>query len=375
MITNPFILSGYIPDEYFCDRKAETDTLIGYITSEENVCLISPRRMGKSKLVEHCYNDARLKDYYCFYVDIYHTATLREFVYAFGKEVFATLRGKGRNMIDNVLAALRGINPKITVDAITGQPSLSLSLGDITNPEYSLSDIFKCLENADKPCVVCFDEFQQIAKYSESNIEALLRSYIQRIKNLNFIYSGSSRHLLGEMFSSYAKPFYNSAETLFLKPIDIKEYIKFVTYWFSVHNKTIDNIIVEKVYNITEGNTQNMQRMMHRLFERTKEGERCDESGVIEVFNNIVESDAERYRQLVMLLSQRQKELLYAIAAEGKAEKILSSGFIKKHSLVSSSAVQSAANKLLETDFITFDDGYYSVPDVFFRNYLVRIGG
>ncbi len=375
MITNPFILSGHIPDEYFCDRKTETDTLIGYITGGENVCLMSPRRMGKSKLVEHCYNDARLNDYYCFYIDIYHTATLREFVYAFGKEVFATLRGKGRNMMDNVLAALRSINPKLTVDAITGQPSLSVSLGDISNPEYSLSDIFKCLENADKPCVVCFDEFQQVAKYSESNIEALLRSYIQRIKNVNFIYSGSSRHLLGEMFSSYAKPFYNSAETLFLKPIRIEEYIKFVTFWFSAYNKNIDSNIIEKVYSITECNTQNMQRMMHRLFENTKEGESCGESDVIDIFEDIVDADSERFKQLVMLLSQRQKELLYAIAKENKAEKILSSGFIKKYSLVSSSAVQSAANKLLETDFITFDDGYYSVPDIFFRHYLVRIGG
>ena len=91
-----------------------------------------------------------------------------------------------------------------------------------------------CLKKADKPCIVAFDEFQQISKYPEKNIEALLRSHIQHLSNVHFIFSGSERHLVTEMFLSSARPFYNSTSILELYPIVAEEYIPFVCHWFDV---------------------------------------------------------------------------------------------------------------------------------------------
>ena len=94
-----------------------------------------------------------------------------------------------------------------------------------------------CLKKADKPCIVAFDEFQQISKYPEKNIEALLRSHIQHLSNVHFIFSGSGCHLVTEMFLSSARPFYNSTSILELYPIVAEEYIPFVCHWFDVYEQ------------------------------------------------------------------------------------------------------------------------------------------
>ena len=112
-----------------------------------------------------------------------------------------------------------------------------------------------CLKKADKPCIVAFDEFQQISKYPEKNIEALLRSHIQHLSNVHFIFSGSGCHLVTEMFLSSARPFYNSTSILELYPIVAEEYIPFVCHWFDVYERAIREEDVLVIYRLFEGNT------------------------------------------------------------------------------------------------------------------------
>ena len=144
MITNPFIINGNIPSEYFCDRKEESKRLIQMLTNGENVCLMSPRRMGKSKLIQFCYDQEPLcSDYYCFYIDIFHTTSLREFTYTFGRQVFSTLKSKSQKMTLWFVQALKSLSADFGFDPSTGMPTFSLSLGDVHNPEFTLEEIFK----------------------------------------------------------------------------------------------------------------------------------------------------------------------------------------------------------------------------------------
>ncbi len=376
MISNPFIITGDIPSAYFCDRKEESKNVIQMLTNGENICLMSPRRMGKSKLVQFCYDQEPLaNEYYCFYIDIYHTTSLREFTYTFGRQVFSTLRNQSQKMALWFVQALKSLNANFGFDPTTGMPTFSLSLGDVNNPEFTLEEIFKALEKADKPCIVCFDEFQQIANYPEKNIEALLRGHIQHLGNTNFIFSGSSRHLLTQMFHSYARPFYNSTSTLSLEAIKLEEYTQFATHWFEQYSKHIDPLLIGQVYQIMESNTYYVQKTLHELFENTPTGETCDTNMLPRLIDGMIEEQSVSYKQLLSFLPDRHKEVLFAIANEGKAEKIMGAQFIHRYRLPSASAVQSAVRKLMETDYITYYDGVYSIPDVLFRMYLKRIGG
>ena len=193
-ITNPFIVTGKIESEYFCDRVQESARLVKSITNGNNMVIISPRRMGKTGLIQFCYDKPEIaNEYYTFFIDILHTSSLREFTYLLGREIYETLLPRSRKMSDLFIRTLKSISGKFGFDPITSTPTFNVELGDIDRPEYTLNEIFRYLTDADKPCVVAIDEFQQIAKYPEKNIEALLRTHIQKLHNSHFIFAGSER--------------------------------------------------------------------------------------------------------------------------------------------------------------------------------------
>ncbi len=228
-IINPFIVTGKIEPEYFCDRVTESARLVKSITNGNNLVIISPRRMGKTGLIRFCYDKPEIsKEYYTFFIDILHTSSLREFTYLLGREIYETLLPRSRKMANLFIQTIKSISGKFGFDPISGTPTFNVELGDIDRPEYTLEEIFRYLANADKPCIVAIDEFQQIAKYPEKNIEALLRTHIQKLRNSNFIFAGSERHMMQEMFTSAARPFYHSADMLELKAIVPEIYIPFI---------------------------------------------------------------------------------------------------------------------------------------------------
>ena len=375
MVNNPFILVGDIPAPYFCDRQQEIARLIKGIHGGENICLVSARRMGKSRLVKHCSALPEIADnYYVFYVDLLHTSSLRDFAFAFGRCVFDALQSKGEKFVRQFLTAVQSLTVTMTIDPLSSMPQFGLSLNPDAQLEYTFERIFRYLENADRPCIVCFDEFQQISKYPEKNVEALLRSHIQHMSNAHFIFSGSERHMLEEMFNSSAHPFYNSASYMGLEAIPEDKYTEFVCYWFKQYNKHIEPELVQLIYRLAEGNTYAMQRISHELFDESASGETADRQVLTQAVNNIIETEAPRYARLLSHVPERQQSLLFAIAKEGRVQKIMSGTFLRKYHLASSSAVQNAIKHLLEMDLVTQDDNkQFVVEDIFLRMYLNRI--
>ena len=198
---NPFIVTGNIDPEFFCDRVDESARLIKSVTNGNNMVIISPRRMGKTGLIRFCYEKQDIKKhYYTFFIDILQTSSLREFTYLLGKAVYEALLPLSSKMATLFVQTLKSLNGKFGFDPVSGMPSFNVELGDIDRPEYTLEEIFRLLSTADKPCIVAIDEFQQISKYPENNIEALLRTHIQKIHNCNFIFAGSERSMMQAMF-------------------------------------------------------------------------------------------------------------------------------------------------------------------------------
>jgi AAA+ ATPase superfamily predicted ATPase len=148
---NPFLLKGYISAEYFCDRKKETADLIRFITNDNNVVLVSPRRMGKTGLIEHCFRQKEIsKNYYTFLVDIYATRNLQEFVYKLGKEIFERLKPRGKRFVENFFSIISSLRPAFKLDETTGTPVFDIGVGEIRSAEITLEEIFKYLNTSDK---------------------------------------------------------------------------------------------------------------------------------------------------------------------------------------------------------------------------------
>ena len=373
---NPFIVTGKIAPEYFCDRITESARLVKSITNGNNMVIISPRRMGKTGLIRFCYDKPEIADeYYTFFIDILHTSSLREFTYLLGREIYETLLPRSRKMAGLFIQTIKSINGKFGFDPITGMPTFNVELGDIDRPEYTLDEIFQYLAHADKPCIVAIDEFQQIAKYPEKNIEAQLRTHIQKLRNCNFIFAGSERHMMQEMFTSAARPFYHSADMLELKAIAPEIYIPFIVGHFEKRNRRIAPDNVERVYNLFKGHTYYVQKTFNEAFADTPEGEECTLETIRAAIDNMVASNDTIFREILSNIPEKQKELLYAIAKEGEAEQITSAAFIKRHSLASASSVQSAMKKLLEKDIITEINKVFSVTDKLFAMWMNRLYG
>lgn len=373
---NPFIVTGKIEPEYFCDRVEESARLVKSITNGNNLVIISPRRMGKTGLIQFCYEKPEIKEeYYTFFIDILHTSSLREFTYLLGREIYETLLPRSRKMANLFIQTIKSISSKFGFDPLSGTPTFNVELGDIERPEYTLDEIFRYLASADKPCIVAIDEFQQVAKYPEKNIEALLRTHIQKIRNSNFIFAGSERHMMQEMFLSASRPFYHSADMLELKAIVPETYIPFIAGHFEKRQRRVEATDIKRVYTLFKGHTYYIQKTFNEAFADTPAGETCTLETIRTAIDTMIASNDTIFREILSNIPEKQKEVLYAIAKEGEAERITSAQFIKRHNLSSSSSVQSAIKKLLEKDIITEISKVYSITDKLFAMWINGLYG
>ena len=374
LISNPFVVGKYLSDEYFCDRKNETEFLRKQIENGRNVAIISPRRIGKSGLIQHFFNQPDIKEkYHVFFVDIYATNSLAEFVYTFGKEIYEQLKPQSTIWKEKFFQTISSFRMGFKFDPMTCAPGLDLGLGDIQAPQTSLDEIFSYIDEADKPCIIAIDEFQQIGDYSEKNVEALLRTKIQKSQKAQFIFSGSKRHMMTNMFNSPSKPFYQSAISMGLDPIPMEIYSDFATQLFEQRGKHIEANVIENIWQAYNGYTWFVQMMMNELFALTNEGETCHADMISEAQRNVVMSQESSYKDILSSIPPKQKIVLQAIAKEGTANSITSTKFIKKYNLNSASAVQAAVKLLLQNDIITKDENSYRVYDYFFAEWLAKV--
>ena len=370
-VKNPFVISGYVSPHYFCDREEETKTLVRYLANGRNTAIISTRRMGKTGLIRHCFQQEEIKDHFStFFIDIYSTGSLRELVLALGKEIFEELKPKERKFLDQFFAVITSLRGAFRLDNLTGEPSFEIGLGDIQEANITLEEIFRYLEQANKPCIVAIDEFQQIEHYAEGNVEAVLRTLIQKCKNTYFVFAGSQHHIMCNMFQSPARPFYQSVSMMQLNRISLEKYKEFVIAHFEQSNRHIEPEIIDNVYNKFDGHTWYLQIMFNELFSLTESGEQCEMSMFDEALTNLLSSQEFTFQEILSRLPEKQKEILIAIAKEGKASAVTSGDFIRKYRLRTPSSVQSALKYLLDKDLVTQEMAVFQVYDRFFGMWI-----
>lgn len=371
---NPFVVSGKIPEAYFCDRIEESVQLEKSLTNQLNVVLTSSRRMGKTSLVDFVFDKKTIKDeYITITVDILQTTTFREFIFTLGTAVFDAVASRSEKWRKLFVTFMKSLSGSFGYDPIQNTPTFNIRLGDIQQPEYTLREIFQYLESVDKRCLVVIDEFQQITRYPEKNVEEILRTHIQKLSNANFVFSGSRRRLMEEMFFSAKRPFYQSAKPLRLEPIERDVYFNFASAHFRDAGKTISKEAFTYVYETFWGVTLYVQRLMKDAYIETLPGSSCNIDMAKQLIENFIKENDSHLREQLSFITEAQKELLYAIHAEGEVQSITSSAFNKKHRLRSPSSTQSAAIKLLEYDLITRKEKNYSLSDPLMSLWMDRI--
>jgi hypothetical protein len=372
MQINPFLTTGYISEEYFCDRISESQNLIRLLQNRNNVTLISQRRIGKTGLIQHVFEKLKTEpEITTIYVDIFSTRTIEDFIKQISESILKKFPEKttvGKSFWDFI----KSLRPLITFDNITGDPQVQINYQTENEKTHTLQNIFEILEKQNKRIIIAIDEFQQITEYPEKYIEANLRSQIQFLKNTTFIFCGSKRKLLSEMFSDAKRPFYMSTQMMFLEKIDRKEYTGFIENKFQKNNMSVDSAAIQLILDLTKTYTFYTQKLCNRIF--SYKPEKVLRDNVVSAFSEIIEENRLGYIQLRELLTKAQWNYLIAIAKEDGISKITGQDFLMKYKIGTASNSKRLIDVLIEKDLITnlpsLTGTSYTINDVFLFHWL-----
>lgn len=366
---NPFIIKGYAGPDYFCDRERETKRLLDGINNQRNITLISLRKMGKTGLIFHAFHQLDQNKFDVIYTDIYDTDNLTGFINRLASSLLSLKKSFHQKLMEYI-GSFRYIRPVISIDPLSGLPTASFKISSEEEAQQTIKDLFQILEKRSriKPVILAIDEFQQITKYPERNIEAMLRSHIQHMQQVSIIFSGSNKSLLRQIFASPSRPFYQSTELIYLDHIPKEEYHHFIKQIFLNHAISIGHQEIEHILEWTKAHTFYVQYCCHKLFEKGHLTISSDH--VTAVFQEILMNQEPFYFDFRNLLTQHQWQLLKAIAKEKGAKNVTSSAFIKHHNLTSTSSVQRGIESLMEKELIYRSHDEYYLQDVYFSRWL-----
>lgn len=371
-IENPFLLTHYREAQYFCDREAETNMLCQHIKNGKNTTLFSIRRLGKTGLIYKVYDVlSKNKKIATLYVDIYTTTTLKEFTNTLATAIynkFPEKRGIGKKIID----AIKALRPTISYDGFTGSPEITLDFAQPKQYEKTIEQLFQFLDAQNIKIVFAIDEFQQILEYPEKNVESILRTYIQPLKNIHFIFCGSNQKMMHEIFNNAKRPFFASCTNMHLNKISDEKYTNFILTHFKNNKKSITIDSIASILTYTQSHTYYTQYLCNKIFASGQK--KIDNVVVNKTCIDILMENEYNYFQYKNLLTSQQWKLLTAIAKEEKADKLHTKEFLKKYDLGTSSSISRALVALIDKEMIylvTEDvQKYYCVYDKFLMRWL-----
>lgn len=366
---NPFPVISYQGPENFCDREEETERLLEAIRNGRNTTLTALRRMGKTGLIQHVFEKLKSKKgIKTFYIDLYPTQSQADLLRYLAKYTLGKLDANHIKLMRELSNFFTHLRPVIQYDPVSGAPAIEFTLDANFQAEHSLDQIFSYMERSGQNIVIALDEFQQITEYKEKNTEALLRTFVQRSKNIRFIFSGSHSKILQAMFSDHGRPFYQSTDMMELGPIEHENYVEFIIKKFAESKRKLSIESADRILDFCRHHTYYVQLVCNRLFARGIKNP--DEWYVERLFQEILQENKSVYFNYRKLLTSNQWNLLNGIAKEKGAKKVMSGEFIKRYNLGTPSSVQTALLALQEKEMVFEEEGRWYVYDVFLSRWL-----
>jgi AAA+ ATPase superfamily predicted ATPase len=368
---NPFLLTGYESPDYFCDRVEETKTLLNNLNNRSNTTFFAPRRTGKTALIQHVFHTLKKKKQVCIYIDIYATQNLKDLTNEIATAVYNAMPLKtswGKGIVEKI----KLFRPIISLDEITGNPQVTLDITRQNQIEQTIPQLLELLDSQNIKIAIAIDEFQQILNYPEKNVEAILRTCIQKLKNIHFIFCGSNQKMMHEIFNHAKRPFFASTKSIYLKKINPEIYSAFIKQHFEKNKFKIQTKYINTILILTDNHTYYTQRMCHEIFQLNEK--EITPFTILKALRIILNDNEGSYFQYRKLLTGIQWHLLSAIAMEEKIEHPYNQDFIYKYKLGNASGVKRALDALIEKEMIYHDINrekpVYEVYDKFLLRWL-----
>lgn len=373
---NPFNFLQFATGEQFYDRGEILKDLSSRFTSgPTNIVIYGPRRYGKSSLVNELIARLERAGIPCITLDVMKVPTIDLFVSAYASKVYRRL-APVKFELRKLGEFLKALRPKLTFDA-SGEAGFSFeaSQGEIGSEALTeVLDLPQKLLTKSQRAVVVMDEFQEVKDLlPDDRFERVMRSAIQKHRNVSYIFLGSRYHMLRRMFTDHNRPFYKSAVTMLLDKPPADESIQFVIDRFKSGGKSIERKAAELLVAKIENIPYYVQQLGFETFRLVDDARRktatCDD--VQSAYTRLSGFNRDQYEQLTLTFSTTQRKLLVALARE--PTRAFDEAYRRHHALGVSSTVNSAKTKLMEDGHVELADGQYAVADPFFANFLREV--
>jgi hypothetical protein len=370
---NPFVYGRYVIGDAFTDREEELAYLVCELEANGRIFLISPRRYGKSSLLQHVRQQLLKKGLLVAYLDMYKIATINQFAEAYATAIVEASTSKSRKRIKWITDFLPRLRPKISFEA-PETPAISLDYS-LENEEswkeletlYNLPQKIALQEK--RKFVVMFDEFQEIEKLGGAALEKQLRAAIQSHHRVNYVFAGSKQHVLYDMISNRARAFYQLGEVLNLQKIPGAEMARFIKENMAATGFKIDAPAVQLIIEATSNIPNNVQLLCHRLWSENQNTKRIARADVEQGIRNLILAYGPVFAEIWDTLTLYQQKLLKAIAATDGKE-LTSVRHIKRFELQSSSFVTQGLKRLQQKGIVAKENDHYIIADVFFEKWI-----
>ncbi len=367
-MNSPFTYGTTVSDISFTNREEESAKLYQNLTQGVNTTIISPRRWGKSSLVEKVINDINKKEkkVKTVIIDLFAFASEEAFLEIFAQEVIKASSSKWEDWVKAGKTFFKNIIPKISFGIDPSSDfSLSFDWDEIQKHKTEILNLPETIAlKKDIQLIICLDEFQNLATYKNFAVfEKQMRANWQRHKNVTYCLYGSKQHMMTDIFNNPSKPFYRFGDIMLLPKIKTESWTKFIQMGFKKTGKKIGKKEASLIASIMQNHSWYVQQLAHYTWLKTH-----DEAGEAEIMKSLIEligANSPLYQMEVENLSNTQVNLLKAILSGEK--KFTAAKVMDKYRLGTPRNVSKNKTILLKSDIIHETNGTFEMLDPAFE--------
>ena len=366
----PFVYGVAAEEMYFTDREKETLRLRMNFENGLNTIIISPRRWGKTSLVNKVAQELKNHpEIRIVRMDAFSVRTPEDFYRMFATEFIKQTASRVEEWMANAKRFLGSLVPVITMSADPMNP-VSFSLKSVVSNygEEVLTLPERFAKEKGIHIIICIDEFQHIGELNDSiTFQKKLRSVWQHQHAVSYCLYGSKRHMLINMFGSRSYPFYKFGDIIFLERIPIEYWYEFIQTRFEQTSKSIPTSLIDDIYAYVDGNSSYVQQLSWLVWARTTH--EADEEILNEAKQDLLHQNHALFMEQINGLSQYQIRFVRAIM-EGKGCEINRKETIEAFELGSSANIATIKKALQKKEIIEINGKDIHFSDPIFIHWL-----
>ena len=365
---NPFKFGHVVQGSSFCRRSELQKVLKSYVKTAQNCVLQGDRRMGKSSLVVETVGG--LRGYRILSIDLLGIKSADELCKRIALAIISLERKAG--LLEKALSGFSSLRPKISIDPVSGQPSISFDPAIKLTPD-SIKGLFDLIQKTGnrKKTAVFMDEFQDILNLPDADEAlAMMRAEIQYQQNIPYVFAGSIRNRMMEIFTLHDSPFFKSALPLEVGPIDPSEFIPFLAQKFASGNRTLSYGLGENIMGLADHTSGDTQQLCSAIWETSRHGDHLGEEHLVPALEQVFAQEIKGYQSIQILLTAQQINCLRTLAAIG-GKSPTSEAFLRESGIPHASSVQKAITRLVQLQIVYPKENDFRFINPFFKHWLL----